>query len=407
MKRLSAVFFFSTLFAFVALTLFPQAQARTPQAPVPQAQVPAPQTQSPALQGRTSAGASGAPLVFRNQIVMDQQGLGLEVFRMLVPKDWVFNGGITWNFSKNPPEPFIVYTVSSPNGNAVIQQFPHVNLYWAPDQMLQSSYVQAGYGIMQPMGAADFLQRVYISQARQGVSDMKLVETQPLPGVAQQALAINNLTLNIYGQISPFTTPFETRADAARVKVEYTQGGRKITEDFTATITYFITTLGTMSGMVQTVAWTPSVYSFRAPSEELPSKIREFQIALLSRFNNPVWEVSFTRLCAIVTREMLRQQQAIFARFQQIHKTLEECNDIIWQTYQNRSAAEDRMFDSYSQALRGVDTYLDPVSNMTVELPTGYDNAWTNGTDYVFSDNANFNPNVISTGDWHQLTRKR
>jgi hypothetical protein len=240
------------------------------------------------------------------------------------------------------------------------------------------------------------------------VSDMKVLETAPLPGVAQQALAVNNLTLNIYGQISPFTTPFETRADAARVKVEYTQGGRKITEDFTATITYLITNLGTMSGMVvQTVAWTPSVYSFRVPSEELPAKIREFQIAILSRFNNPVWQVSFTRLCAIVTREKLRQQQAIFARYQQIHKTLEECNDIIWQTYQNRSAAQDRMFDSYSQALRGVDTYVDPISNRSIELPTGYDNAWTNGTDYVFSDNANFNPNVVSTGNWQQLTRKR
>jgi hypothetical protein len=395
MKRLSAVFFFCVLTAFISLSVFPQAQA-----PVQQAQSPAQQAQAPAPQGQ--------PLVFRNQIVMDQQGLGLEVFRMLVPKDWIFNGGISWNFSKNPPEPYIIYTVSSPDGSAVIQQFPHLNMYWAPDQMMQSSYAQSGYGIMQPMGAADFLQRMFIPQARQGVSDMKVLETQPMPGLAQKTLAINNLTLSIYGQISPFTTPFETRADAAHVKVEYTQGGRKIVEDFTATVTYFIVNLTTMSGMyVQTVSWTPEVYSFRAPAEELPAKIRQFQIAILSRFNNPVWNVSYTRLCAIVTREKLRQQQAIFARYQQIHKTLEECNDIIWQTYQNRSAAQDRMFDSYSQALRGVDTYVDPVNNMNIELPTGYDNAWTNGTDYVFSDNANFNPNVVSTGNWQQMTRKR
>jgi hypothetical protein len=401
MKRLFAVFFFFALSAFVSLTLFPQAQALAPQ-------VPAPQAQAPQAQGRSSPRANSAPLVFRNQIVMDQQGLGLEAFRMLVPKDWIFNGGITWNFAKNPPEPFTVYTVSSPDGSAVIQQFPHLKMFWAPDQMLQASYAQSGWGIMQPMGAAEFLQRMFIAQARQGVADMKVLETAPLPGVAQQALAVSVLNLNLYNQISPSATLPESRADAARVKVEYTQGGRKITEDFTATIIYSISNVMTMSGMyIQTVSWIPSVYSFRAPSEELPAKIREFQIAILSRFNNPVWQVSFTRLCAIVTREKLRQQQAIFARYQQIHKTLEECNDIIWQTYQNRSAAQDRMFDSYSQALRGVDTYVDPLSNRSIELPTGYDNAWTNGTDYVFSDNANFNPNVVSTGNWQQLVRKR
>jgi hypothetical protein len=128
---------------------------------------------------------------------------------------------------------------------------------------------------------------------------------------------------------------------------------------------------------------------------------------MTSRSDNPVWTVAYTRLCALVTREKLRQQQAIFARYQQIHQTLEECNDIIWQTFRNKSAAEDRMYQSYSEALRGVDTYVDPVNNVNVELPTGYANAWTNGTDYVFSDSANFNPNILSTGNWQRMTPRR
>ena len=364
----------------------------------------APQPQGGPLQGPPQ----GQPLIFRNQVIMDRQGLCLEAGRLLVPKDWLFNGGITWNFSKNPPESFIAYTVSSPDGGSVIQQFPHLNMYWSPDRTSQYSFAQAGSTIMQPLGAVDFLQRVFISQARQGVSDLKVIETQPLPAAAQQALAVNNLTLNIFAQISPFQFQYETRADAGRVKVEYTLNGRRMVEDFTATVTYFITNTPTMSGMyAQNVSWSPVVCSFRAPADEMPAKIRLFQISLLSRFNNPVWNVSYTRLCAIVTREKLRQQQAIFARYQQIHKTLEETNDIIWQTYENRSAAQDRMFDNYSQALRGVDTYVDPVNNWNVELPTGYDNAWTNGTDYVFSDSSSFNPNLGSTQNWQQMTRKR
>lgn len=403
MKRITTVVWCLSAALLPGLALSPMpAAAKTPQMATLASPQAARQT------GSQPASQSGAPLVFRNQVIMDQQGLGLEVFRMLVPKDWVFNGGIMWDFAKNPPEGYVAYMIASPDGNSVIQQFPQIHLYWSPDPQSQYSYAQKGTTILQPLGALDFLQRVFIPQARQGVGDLKVVETQPLPGTAQKALAIGNLILGIYGQISPFTSPFERRADAGRVKIEYTANGRRMVEDFTATTSYTISSGVTASGMyAQSVGWSAEVSSFRAPAEEMPRKIRQFQISLYSRFDNPVWQVSYTRLCAIVTREKLRQQQAIFARYQQIHRTLEECNDIIWQTYENRSAAQDRMFDNYSQALRGVDTYVDPVTNRNVDLPTGYDNAWTNGTDYVFSDSANFNPNVISTGNWQRMLRRR
>ncbi|MGB9906233.1 MAG: hypothetical protein ACPLRR_02465 [Candidatus Saccharicenans sp.] len=281
-------------------------------------------------------------------------------------------------------------------------------MYWAPDQMLQSQHLQSGYNIRQPMGAIDFLQHLFIPQVRQGVSDLKFVESQELPQLAQYNLAIGNMTLNIFGQISPFQFAYEIRADAARVKIEYIQNGRRIIEDFTATISYMIVNMPTLSGLyMQTVTWSPTVFSFRAPAEEMPNKIQLFQIALYSRFDNPVFNVSYTRLCAVITRENLKQQRAIFARYQQIRQTLQETNDLIWQTYQNRSASQDRIFEKYSEALRGVDTYIDPVNNWNVQLPTGYANAWTNGTDYLFSDSPSFKPGSVFGGSWQQMNRKR
>lgn len=360
------------------------------------------------LVGQQTPGRQAEPLVFRSQIVVDNQFMGMEAFRMLVPKDWKFEGGVIWNFNKYPPDMFSSYTVSSPDGNSVMQQFPHLNMFWAQDQMLQSQYLQQGFNILQPMGAVDFLQRVFIPQVRQGVSDLKFLESQELPQLAQQTLAVSNLTMNIFGQISPFQFPYENRADAGRVKVEYLQAGRKIIEDFTASISYMIVNMPTMTGMyIQTVTWGPSVFSFRAPAEEMPEKIQLFQISMYSRFDNPAFNVSYIRLCAVITRENLRQQQAIFARYQQIRQTLQETSDIIWQTYQNRSASQDRIFERYSEALRGVDTYIDPVNNWNVQLPTGYNNAWTNGTDYVFSDSPSFNPGAVFGGSWQQMNRKR
>jgi hypothetical protein len=386
----------------------PQSQAAVaPIIPLQAAQPARPAAQPPAARSAAAKPAPAQPLVFRNQIVFDQQFMNMEAFRLLVPKDWTFSGGITWNFNRNPPEPYTLYTVSSPDGNAVIQQYPRVNFFSSTNQMSLAAQAQAGISIMQPLGAIDFLQRVFIAQARQGVSDLKVLEAQPLPALAQYNLRVSNMLTTLFGQISPFTFAYENRVDAGHVKVEYTQNGRRIIEDFTANIGYFITNMPVMGMYVQEVNWWASVSSFRAPAEDMPSKVRMFQIAVYSRFDNPVFNVSYTRLAALVTREQLRQQQAIFARFQQIRKTLEETNDIIWQTYQNRSASYDRMFDNYSQAYRGVDTYVDPVNNWNIELPTGYDNAWTNGNEYIFSDSPSYNPNISSTGNWTQMTRKR
>ena len=80
---------------------------------------------------------------------------------------------------------------------------------------------------------------------------------------------------------------------------------------------------------------------------------------------------------------------------------------MIYQGYQRRSAAYDHMFDKYIQGLRGVETYRDPVNNWDVEIPVGYENAWTNGTDYVSSDSPNFDPNVSSNQNWHKMKREQ
>ena len=354
-----------------------------------------------------AADAGKHQLVLRKQVVIDQQGLGFEAFHMLVPKDWSFQGAVNWNYSKFPPEALAFYKIASPDGRTTIEQFPAMNCYWATEPMLQQSAAQSGFTIMQPMDAAGFLANMYMSHARPDASGVKVLENQPMAELARHSLAINQFNANVFGQISPFQFPFEQRADAARMKVEYTQGGRKIVEDVTATIDYFLASVGSMYRGVQTVSWSVNVVSFRAPAEEFEQRAPVYKIVLATRWDNPRWNLDVTRLMAIVTREQLRQQEAIFARMQQIHRTMEETSDMMFEGYQRRSAAYDRIFDNYSQAVRGVDTYMDPINNRNVEIPTGYENAWTNGNEYVFSDTASFNPNIGSTQNWQKMSRQR
>ena len=107
-----------------------------------------------------------------------------------------------------------------------------------------------------------------------------------------------------------------------------------------------------------------------------------------------------------VTRNQLRQQQAVFQQMQQIRRSQSEVSDMIHEGYQRRSAAMDRVFDKYSESIRGVDTYRDPVNDREVQLPNGMRNAWTNGSEYIFSDEAGYNPNIGSNQNWQQMERR-
>lgn len=307
-----------------------------------------------------------------------------------------------------PPEASIAFTIASPDGGSVLEQFPHINLFWSQDQSMQLSYSQLGVEIEQPMGAIEFLQNFFIPRFRSDISNLTVIQTQNLPQLAQRSRDLTQLQLNLFGQISPFQFQFEIRAEAGRLKMEYLQGGKKIVEDATVAVNYVISYLPTMyGGIALGITWIPSVTSFKAPADKFDDRIRIFKIVADSRKDNPVWAENCIKLAATVTRDQLRHQRAIFNRMQQISKTRSEISDMIVDSYQKRSEAYDRIFDNYSEAIRGVDSYLDPIKDRKIELPTGYDNAWTNGSDYIISDDAGFNPNVGSTQNWERMKLQR
>jgi hypothetical protein len=348
-------------------------------------------------------------LVFNKHVVIDRAGFGYEALRLLVPKGWHFKGGVKWDYNRFPTEAFTAFTISSPDGSSLLEQFPHMTLFWSQDSYMQSYYSRVGMEIIQPMRPDEFLKNIFIPRFRSNISGLKIIESQSLPELARQTRDLAQFQMRIFGQISPFQFQFEIRADAGRLKVEYFKGGgEKIVEDATVAITYMISNLPTMYGGYATgITWIPVVSSFKAPAKEINSKVRIFKIIMDSRKDNPVWAENYIKLSASLTRDKIRQQRAVFNRMQQISRTQSEIGDMIMDSYQKRNDAYDRIFDNYSQAIRGVDAYRDPINNWKIDLPTGYDNAWTNGSDYIVSDDAGFNPNVGSTQNWERMQRQR
>jgi hypothetical protein len=346
-------------------------------------------------------------LVFRKYVLMDEQGFQMEALHLLVPKDWQLRGGVTWNFRSFPPEFHVALVATSPDGRSAAEQFPDESFFWSQNRMLQQSYASSGKRILAPMPAARFLKEIWARQHRGYTSGLTVLETQSLPDLAERTREIFQYHMTLFGQISPFQFPFQLRADAARVKFQYQQNGGPVIEEATATVTYFTYTLFSVYGQVQNVAWVPYVFSFRAPAREMNEKVRLFKVIADSRQDNPAWQLNCTRLSATVTREQLRQQDAVFARMRQIHRTEQETSDLIVNSYYQRSATYDRIFDNYSQAVRGVQAYTDPGTNTRVDLPNGYADAWTNGWDYVMSNDPGYDPNVGSTQTWRRLNPQK
>jgi len=75
-------------------------------------------------------------------------------------------------------------------------------------------------------------------------------------------------------------------------------------------------------------------------------------------------------------------------------------------SWQEREKVQDRAAHNFDNYIKGVNDYRNPNTGDTVELPSGYDNAYTNGNgQYIMSNNANFDPNVGSNQHWQRMSQ--
>jgi hypothetical protein len=107
-----------------------------------------------------------------------------------------------------------------------------------------------------------------------------------------------------------------------------------------------------------------------------------------------------------LTQQQMQRIRAAGELSRYISQTHNEISDMMMKSYENRQASEDRINKNWSQYMRGVDEYYNPVEQRPVELPSGFKNAWVNGRgEYIVTDSVNFNPNVELDGNWQQLKK--
>jgi hypothetical protein len=174
---------------------------------------------------------------------------------LLVPDGWVVEGGIVWDrYAAHLAAPWIV--VSDTKTSGVAEIFPPRAFKWE-DGGIEFSPIgtlRRGYEIRPPIDdAALFVESIVLVRDRGNRADLRVVEREAFPAVAGAMVE------------QARRQGVRTAADAARVRVAYTEDGVEVEEDF-----YCV--LGRVDGglMGGAVFWGPKVLvSVRAPAGEL------------------------------------------------------------------------------------------------------------------------------------------
>ena len=165
----------------------------TPTAPISAAlpgskSTPSPGTSaavSPSNSARPSSspGSAGGNIIkLKTVSYIDQQGTGKEAFKLLIPADWQYEGGIQWDIS-NPTMPAVSqFRVWNPKGAEQFQVLPNQAFFWTDNQLTSqlnpvgSKYF--GNEVKKPMKPVQALEQIVIPKFRANVQNLKIVSEQ-------------------------------------------------------------------------------------------------------------------------------------------------------------------------------------------------------------------------------------
>jgi len=122
---------------------------------------------------------------------------------------------------------------------------------------------------------------------------------------------------------------------------------------------------------------------------------------------NPIWEYKISQIYYMMVQQQKQVLQSIGELSRYISQTSDQISEGLYNSYKQRDAIYDGVAKNWSEAIRGVDSYHDPINKSEIEVPTIYDKAWTNGNDYIFSSDPSFDPNRSAGPNWTPLEKSR
>lgn len=343
----------------------------------------------------------GNVLKFKKYTYIDQQGTGLEAFSFLMPSDWVFEGGMTWILD-NPAMPAVTaFRVYNPKGKADFEVFANHCYFWTNNLQLLGMFPPGskyfGSTVKKPVTAQKALRNIILTQHRKSFQDLTVLKDEDVPelpialGAGKQAQG--------YGS---------SGATGAKLRVSYTQNGIPMEEEFYAVVESMTFPITGMYGTTYNTIWyIDYIFSFKAEKAKLESNTQVFQTITSSFKLNPRWYAKYSNVIEYLAQQQITRIKSIGEFSRMLSRMSDQISNEKMQQFESRGDVYDKVAQKFSDNTLGIDRYFDPHEGREVELPSGYNHAWSNNNgEYIVTDNPNFNPNVGSNLDWRPLERK-
>ncbi len=340
-------------------------------------------------------------LRFKPAVCMDNEGTGIEAFRVLIPADWTFSSYIRWNI-QNPGMPAVAgMQTTSPDGLKEVNVFPNQSFFWTDNPMTRSMFPPGsryfGAEVRPLMHVGAMLRTVALPRFRRNARKLRIVREDMVPELVRAA------------GLRPQTIPGgQSAAEGGKIRVEYSVENRTMEEDLYGIVESYGIPLQTMTGRSTNTMWTAEfLFSVRAATGSLDSSGQLFRIILGSFRINPKWFGKYAQVVSALIRANIQQIHRVGELSRIISQTSNQISDEMMHSYEERQSVYDRLADDFCHHIRDVDAYYDPVQEREVELPAGYTQAWTNPLgEYVVSEKEDFNPNVGSNLHWERMEKK-
>jgi hypothetical protein len=347
-----------------------------------------------------SAEGSVAPLKFKTVKCIDKQGIGIEAFRVLIPTDWTFTGGVRWILD-NPGMPAVAgFRIASATGRDELEVFPNQSFFWTTNGLtLRVCPVGTKYfgaEVRQPVSPISALKNIVLPRFRRECRNVRVVGEKRLPALA-------NSSHNERRQQG-----VSVSAEGASIRIEYSEGRRAREEEICAVVESFSFPVQSMLGTQSNTMWNVSyIISFRSDKGHLDEQASLYQSIVSSFRINPQWFSRYNQVVEYLIRQQIRRISNVGELSRIISRTHNDVSDMMMETYNDRQKVYDRLSENFSQSIRGVDEYYSPVDERGVELPAGHNEGWVNGLgEYILSDDPNYDPNVNSNQHWQRMEKK-
>jgi hypothetical protein len=328
----------------------------------------------------------------------DIQGTGTEAFQLLIPSDWQFQANIQWVLD-NPGMPASSNLRAwNPAGSEEFDVFPNQSFFYSTNPSLVEMFPVGskyfGMEVLQPLSPQDALGQIVLPRFMGSIGNFKVISQGPIDSLET---ANTDPSSGISGSSA-----------GAKIRIEYAEKGVAMEAEIYCMVESITFPIRTMAGMKNNTNWyVDHIAAFKAKKGQLDANTKLFQAIAYSLKLNPVWFSKYNQVVAFLIQNQIQQIQSMGQLSKIISQTNDQITEEMAQSYNDRQAVDDKVTQDFSNYIRGVDEYYDPVAGKSVELPTGYQNAWTNSNgDYVVSDSPTYNPNVGSNLNWQSMNKK-